>query len=67
MSSLFARTLAASNAEEQAEFINEFGRYLKKLCALGGSRAEIQIIMIEEHLDADGMYFARKLCESRDA
>lgn len=49
--------------EQQAQFLNETGRTLRRVCHEHASGEDMQLCMIIDHLDIDGKRFIRKLAE----
>lgn len=64
---MLGRVFALSDAEEQAEFLNEAGRTLRASCRLTDGSEEMQYCRIHDHLDADGKNMVRRLFAFIDA
>jgi hypothetical protein len=54
------RVFALCDAQEQADFLNEAGRTLRRVCG-GDSKVDMQLCMLVDHLDHNGKALVKGL------
>jgi hypothetical protein len=61
---MLGKVFALCTDEEQAQFINEAGKALRRVCTLAdGAGEDMQLMRIADRLDMNGKRFIKRLAE----